>query len=215
MKTVFKPGLYAITPQCYPDASRVLRDVGLALEGGASMVQFRDKSRDDAWRQKVASGLQSICAQFAAPLIINDDVQLAATVGASGVHLGEEDLAIETARAVLGNEALIGVSCYNALDRAEAAAAEGADYLAFGSVFPSATKPNARRCPLELVSGAHELGLPVVAIGGITAENGRAVIEAGADGLAVISAVFGAQDVKAAAESFSQLWTDQPDEACE
>ena len=208
MKTVFKPGLYAITPQRYPDAARISDEVERALDGGASMVQFRDKSEDDAWRQTVAASLCASCARFDVPLLINDDVHLAAAVGAAGVHLGEHDLAVGAAREILGREGLIGVSCYNSLEMGRKAAAEGADYLAFGSVFPSGTKPEARHCPLEVIAGARSLKLPIVAIGGITPENGRAVIEAGADGLAVIGAIFGAPDVRAAAVKFSQLWAE-------
>lgn len=206
MSPVFKPGLYVITAQRYPDTSGLVREVRQALEGGAAMVQFRDKSGNDDWRRATAVELKAACDEFDAPFIVNDDARLARTAGASGVHLGKGDAPTGEVRALLGRGALIGVSCYDSLDRAKAAAASGADYLAFGSVFPSATKPDAVRCPLAVLTKARSLGLPVVAIGGITPDNGRAVIEAGAHGLAVISAVFDAPDVRLAAESFSRIW---------
>ena len=206
MNTVFKPGLYAITPQRYPDGDRLVREVRLALEGGAAMIQFRDKSQDQAWRGTVAAALKAVCDEFGASLIINDDVRLVEEVGAAGVHLGKDDGPASLARSRLGPHRLIGVSCYDSLDRARAAVAESADCIAFGSVFPSATKPGAVHCPLSVITEARKLGLPVVAIGGITPDNGRAVIEAGASSLAVISAVFDVPDIRRAAESFSSLW---------
>lgn len=174
------------------------------------MVQFRDKSGDNDWRKKVAGMLRADCERFGVPLIINDDVGLAAEIDAAGVHLGKGDSTVESARSVLGRNALIGVSCYDSLARARTAAGQGANYLAFGSVFSSGTKPEAVHCPLATLTSARQLGLPVVAIGGLTPDNGRAAIEAGADGLAVISAVFDAPDVREAAEAFSQLWAGEP-----
>lgn len=174
------------------------------------MVQFRDKSGDHDWRKKVAGMLQADCESFGVPLIINDDAGLAAEIDAAGVHLGQGDTAVESARSVLGRKALIGVSCYDSLARARTAADQSANYLAFGSVFSSGTKPGAVHCPLGILTSARQLALPVVAIGGLTPDNGRAAIEAGADGLAVISAVFDAPDVRKAAEAFSQLWAGEP-----
>lgn len=206
MNTVFNPGLYALTPQRHPDAARLVREVRQALAGGAAMVQFRDKSNDAAWRLDVAKALKAECDARNVPFIVNDDVGLAKSVGASGVHLGREDNAPGSARATLGATALIGVSCYDSLDRARAALEQGASYLAFGSVYSSQTKPGAIHCPLGTLAEAKRFGLPVVAIGGLTPDNGRAVIDAGADGLAVISAVFDAPDIGKAAQSFSALW---------
>jgi thiamine-phosphate pyrophosphorylase len=202
----FKPGLYAITPQRHPDGARLADEIRQALQGGAAMVQFRDKSGDAAWRYETAAKLRALCEEFGAPFIVNDDVALTAFIGAAGVHLGREDAALPEARAALGPDALIGVSCYDSLECGRAAAAQGADYLAFGSVFPSATKAEAVHCPLATLTRARSLGVPVVAIGGITSDNGRAAIDAGADALAVINAVFEAPDVRHAAESFSSLW---------
>ncbi len=206
MNPLFKPGLYAITPQRYPDLGRLCDEVRDVLKGGATMVQFRDKSDDSAWREEAAGILLELCNTHGAALVINDDVQLAMKTGASGVHLGRDDMAPQLAREKLGSDRLIGVSCYNSLDLARRAAADGADYLAFGSVFASGSKPGAVHCPPAVLTQARCLGLPVVAIGGITPDNACAVVNAGADSLAVIGAVFNAADVRSAAESFSGIW---------
>lgn len=200
-----RPGLYAITDGPRDD---LLAACEAALAGGAALLQYRDKTRDAARRLAEARALAASCATFAVPLIVNDDVELAATIGAAGVHLGEDDADIASARARLGANAIVGVSCYDSLDRARALAAAGADYLAFGAFHASPTKPNARTATLSLLRDAKAFGLPLVAIGGITAGNGRAIVEAGADYLAVISAVFGAGDVRGAAQSFAVLFDD-------
>lgn len=170
------------------------------------MLQYRDKTGDAARRLREASALKAICREFDAPLIINDDIELARASGAAGVHLGEGDSGVAAARTALGAGAIIGVSCYDSLQRARDAAAAGADYLAFGAFFPSATKPGARHAKPDLLRDARKLGLPLVAIGGITAENGGPLIAAGADCLAAISALFGARDVRAAARQFAALF---------
>ena len=183
--------------------------VSEAIDGGARLVQYRDKSRDAARRREEAAGLAALCRLHGVPLIVNDDVELASEVGADGVHLGRDDPAVATARRRLGEAALIGVSCYDRFERAVAAAAAGADYVAFGRFFPSATKPDAVRAETGLLRRARrELGLPVVAIGGITPENGGALIAAGADMLAVVRAVFAAADVRAAAAALARLFQD-------
>jgi thiamine-phosphate pyrophosphorylase len=128
-----------------------------ALEGGARVLQYRDKTRDASRRLDEARALQSLCARFAVPLIVNDDVELAAAIGAAGVHLGEDDDDLAPARARLGAQAIIGVSCYDSLERARHFAAAGADYLAFGAFFPSPTKPHARRASLDLLRDARAL----------------------------------------------------------
>jgi len=206
MKPVFKPGLYAITAQRYPDMRRLVTEVQHALEGGAAMIQFRDKSKDRAWREDAAGAILEICNGFDAPLLINDDARLVLATGAAGVHLGKNDMSVISARELLGPNKLIGVSCYNSPERASQGVADGADHLAFGSVFASASKPEAVRCELDVIRQARSSGLPVVAIGGITPDNGRAAVEAGADALAVIGAVFDAPDVRKAAASFSEIW---------
>ena len=195
-------GLYAISDGPRRD---LVDACGAALAGGASLLQYRDKSADRARRRDEATRLAQICAAHGKPLIINDDVALAAAVGA-GVHLGEHDTDIAAARATLGPDAIIGVSCYNDLERARAAAEAGADYLAFGAFFPSQTKPQARRADASLLVAARAFGLPLVAIGGITADNAPQLIAAGADFVAVVSDVFGAADIEAAARRYLSLF---------
>ncbi|WP_062537877.1 thiamine phosphate synthase [Mizugakiibacter sediminis] len=196
-------GLYAITDGPRAD---LLDAAAAALDGGAALLQYRDKTADGPRRLQEARALARLCADRGVPLIVNDDVALAAAAGAAGVHLGEEDAAIAEARARLGDGAIIGASCYDSLARARQLAAAGADYLAFGAFFPSGTKPGARRAAPALLREARALGLPLVAIGGITPDNGGPLIEAGADYLAVIAAVFGAADVRAAARRFADLF---------
>ena len=196
-------GLYVITDGPRPD---LLEVVALALAGGARLLQYRDKTDDHARRLAEARAIAALCAIHGVPMIVNDDVTLARVAGASGVHLGEDDGDVAAARAVLGPDAIIGVSCYDSLERARQLAAAGADYLAFGAFFPSPTKPHARRASFELLRQTAALGLPRVAIGGITPDNGGPLIDAGADYLAVISAVFGDPDVQSAAARFAQLF---------
>jgi len=204
---VFPPGgLYAITPSCYPDDQRLLDDCTAALRGGARLLQFRDKSGDRTWRLEVGKRLLDACRQHQVPLIINDDIELALQLGAAGVHLGQEDVTIAEARSVLPAGSIIGATCHNRLDLARSVAEQGATYLAFGSMFPSATKPGAVSCPPQILIAAQSLGLPLVAIGGITLENGRLLIESGADYLAVIDALFAQGDVRGTAAKFASLW---------
>lgn len=174
------------------------------------MLQYRDKTREADRRFREAHALAGLCREFGVPLIVNDDVELARSCSAAGVHLGEDDAAIAAARAALGPDAIIGVSCYDSLKRGREAASGGADYLAFGAFFPSPTKPSARHATPALLRDARTLGLPLVAIGGITPDNGASLIAAGADLLAVISGVFGAADIHAAARQYAELFdTDQ------
>ncbi|HEX8777785.1 MAG TPA: thiamine phosphate synthase [Rhodanobacter sp.] len=196
-------GLYAITDGPRNDLSAV---VAQALAGGARVMQYRDKTTDAGRRRADAAALRQLCDLHAVPLIINDDVALAVAVGAAGVHLGRDDGDVAAARAALGAGAIVGVSCYDSLQRARDAAAAGADYVAFGAFFPSPTKPHAARASLDLLRQSATLGLPRVAIGGITPDNAPSLVEAGADFLAVISAVFGAPDVRAAAQRFARLY---------
>jgi thiamine-phosphate pyrophosphorylase len=198
-----RPGLYAITDGPRSDLFAACE---AALDGGATLLQYRDKTRDTDRRLEEARALAALSARYRVPLIVNDDVELAAATGADGVHLGQDDSDIASARTRLGASAIIGVSCYDSLERARDLAAAGADYLAFGAFFPSPTKPNARKATPTLLREAKPLGLPLVAIGGITAGNGRVIVDAGADYLAVISAVFGAKDPRAAAGSIAALF---------
>ena len=200
-------GLYAITPE-QPDTARLLQQVRAALAGGAAVVQYRSKSQDVALQHEQASELLALCHAFDVPLIVNDSLRLADLSGADGVHLGREDGSLRQARIVLGAEKIIGVSCYNSLELALAAEKGGADYVAFGSFFPSATKPGAVAAPLELLQQARKrLHVPIVAIGGITIENAPALIEAGAAAVAVISGLFDAPDIELAARQYSQLFS--------
>lgn len=196
-------GLYAISDGPRADLIDVCT---AALGGGARMLQYRDKTLDHARRLHEARALQEACAQHEIPLLINDDIELAAVVGAAGVHLGAGDAAIRIARDRLGPSAIIGASCYESLDRARAMAAAGADYLAFGAFFRSPTKPQAVVAPLQLLRAGRAVCLPVVAIGGITLDNARTLVDSGADAIAVISALFGASDVRATAARFAALF---------
>jgi len=200
-------GLYAITdPGLIPPREWVVR-AEAAIAGGATLLQYRDKSSAEPQRLSRAQALTSLCHARRIPLIINDDIALAAAVGADGVHLGRDDARLDEARQRLGPHAIIGVSCYNALPRAVAAAEAGADYVAFGRLFPSPTKPRAPQADVETLHNAkRRLNIPVAAIGGITADNGAALIAAGADLLAVIHGVFGQSDVEAAARSIAELF---------
>ncbi len=200
-------GLYAITDSALCARHGVEADVAAAIRGGAVMVQYRDKSTDQARREQEARALLAVCRKRQVPLIINDDVELARIIGADGVHLGAEDAGLRSARSRLGPQALIGISCYNSLELARKAQRAGADYVAFGAFHDSPTKPATVRAPLALLSEAGDnLHLPVVAIGGITPENGAALVESGANLLAVISGVFGGDDPEQAARSYASLF---------
>ena len=201
-------GLYAITPQTM-DTHALVAKVAAALDGGAAAVQYRSKDLDPATREAQARALARVLAARGGVYIVNDDPVLAKAVGADGVHIGADDASIDAARELLGPERLVGVSCYDDLGRAERAVAQGADYIAFGSFFASPTKPHARRADLALLSRARLLGVPVVAIGGITAQNARALVDAGADAVAVISDVFDhpdGEDVRSAADALARCF---------
>lgn len=198
-------GLYAITPD-EPRTDILLRKVGEALRGGASAVQYRNKTADPELRREQGCALAALCRAAGVVFIVNDDLELALELDAGGVHLGADDGDLAEARQRLGQAKLLGASCYNRLELAEAAAKAGADYLAFGSVFASATKPGAVRAPLAIFAQARRgIDLPLVAIGGITLENAPRVFAAGADAVAVISAVFDAADIAASAAGFTRL----------
>ena len=205
-------GLYAITRET-DDTSYLLTSVEAALRGGAAVVQYRDKSGDVARQHEQASELLAVCRRYHVPLIINDSLRLADLVGADGVHVGRDDGAIHEARIVLGPEKIIGVSCYQSLERAVAAQAAGADYVAFGSFFPSSTKPDAQRAEPDLLrEAARVIHLPLVAIGGITLNNAVSLIDAGADAIAVISALFDSTDIEETARQFADLFMDETED---
>lgn len=205
MKAEIK-GLYAITPEC-ADTGLLLEQATQALQGGASVMQYRSKSGDVALRHEQATELLALCRRHRVPLIVNDDVRLAALTDADGVHLGDEDAGLKEARINLGPDKIIGVSCYQDLARAQQLEAEGADYVAFGSFYPSSTKPQARPCALDVLTEAKKtLRVPVVAIGGITTENAATLVAAGADAVAVISALFDSVDIARTAAQFASLF---------
>jgi thiamine-phosphate pyrophosphorylase len=200
-------GLYAVTDGRLIPTGELVTRVAQAIAGGAVMIQYREKHKAREVRQQEAAALQALCRERGIPLIINDDIELAARVGAAGVHLGREDASIAQARERLGPHALVGVSCYNRLERAREAAAAGAGYVAFGRFFPSATKPGAVQAETILLEQARaQLELPIVAIGGITPANAPELIAAGADLLAVIHGVFGQPDIEAAARRYAALF---------
>jgi thiamine-phosphate pyrophosphorylase len=199
-------GLYAVTPEARDDAWLEQR-VRQALLGGARLVQYRSKSTGAAVKLRQAQELRALCRMHGALFIVNDDAELAGLCRADGVHLGREDASIASARERLGETALIGASCYDDLARAQRCADAGADYLAFGSFFPSTVKPDAVRAPLELLHEARRRWqLPLVAIGGIRPDNASGLIAAGADALAVIGALFHVPDTHAAAQELARLF---------
>lgn len=199
-------GLYAITDASLRGDSLAER-VEQAIAGGARVIQYRDKSNDPNTRQAEASALLQVCRRAKVPLLINDDVDLATHIEADGVHLGRDDTAYAEARARLGADSIIGVSCYNQPELALQAAQRGADYVAFGRFYPSQSKPNAVQASAEMLSQTRaQIDCPIVAIGGISAENGAPLIAAGADMLAVIRGIFATDDVYQAARSVHLLF---------
>ena len=199
-------GLYLVTPDC-DDTGLLCVQVSQALQGGVSLVQYRHKTASDTLRLEQATALLALCRQFNVPLLINDHVALAAALDADGVHVGQHDSAITAAREVLGAQKIIGASCYNRFELAEQAQAAGASYVAFGACYPSSTKPNAPSAAAALFTQAKQsLSVPVVGIGGITLDNARPLVEAGADALAVITDIFQAADIAARCRQYQPLF---------
>jgi thiamine-phosphate pyrophosphorylase len=184
-------GLYLITPDC-SDTTRLCVQVRALLQQPIALLQYRHKTANKTLRRQQAKALQALTVHVGIPLIINDDWQLAMDIGADGVHLGAEDADPAWVRTQVGTTMLIGVSCYNDLQRAKMLSQCDVDYLAFGALFPSPSKPNARQAPLAVLHEARKFQKPIVAIGGISLENSADVIAAGADFIAVISGVFSA-----------------------
>ncbi|MBU1189387.1 MAG: thiamine phosphate synthase [Gammaproteobacteria bacterium] len=205
LATLNLPGLYLITPDGW-SCGRLQARLKPMLRSGIAMLQYRDKRATAGQRLATAQMLASLCRAYQTPLIINDDVTLARQVQAAGVHLGRDDNDPRLAREQLGADAIIGSSCYNDLALAARMRSAGADYLAFGSVFASATKPTAQRCGLEILQQARSLGLPLVAIGGIRLDNAAQTLHAGADMLAVISDVFDAADPGRRVQGYQRLF---------
>ncbi|MGH8396625.1 MAG: thiamine phosphate synthase [Gammaproteobacteria bacterium] len=200
-------GLYAITDSQLTPEEKLLPAVEAVIRGGACLVQYRDKSNEKARRERETRALLQLCHDHDVPLIINDDVNLAAVIGADGVHLGRDDTSFQEARVQLGPRAVIGVSCYGSLEQAVDAVHAGADYVAFGNFFLSPTKPEAVSASLSILREARQqLNVPTCAIGGITPDNGGIVINAGADMLAAISGLFAQDDIEAAARRYARLF---------
>ena len=200
-------GVYAITDCENITADEVLSRTESILRIGVALFQYRNKTDDQNVKRALALKLQSLCKKYKTPFIVNDDLKLAEEIAADGIHLGQHDKEIETARAVLGNK-IIGISCYNDFNRAVIAEQSGADYIAFGSFFPSSTKPDALKADIDLIVKAKEkLTVPIVAIGGITPENGKELINAKVNYLAVISGLYSAPDTINSTLAYKQLFT--------
>jgi thiamine-phosphate pyrophosphorylase len=207
MKLFPARGLYAITQTDGKSPGTVIAEVEAAIRGGAAVVQYRDKNPGNALY--LARELVKLCHRHEVPLLINDDLELALEAGADGVHLGKDDGHIREARERLGQEAIIGISCYDSLERALEAQAHGATYAAFGRFFPSGTKPLAAPARVDTLRQAKQaLSIPIVAIGGILPENGAALLAAGADLLAVIGGIFD-RDPEASARAYQRLFVRQ------
>lgn len=200
-------GLYLVTPDC-DDTELLIANVTQALQGGISVLQYRHKTASASLRKAQAAALLALCRAANTPFVINDHVALAAELDADGVHVGQHDSAVLLARELLGPNKIVGASCYNRFALAEQAQLAGASYVAFGACYPSVTKPEAPRASRELFAQAKQsLTVPVVGIGGITLENARPLIAAGADALAVITDIFQAPDMAARCRQFQSLFT--------
>jgi thiamine-phosphate pyrophosphorylase len=199
-------GLYAITPDM-ADLNTLIQKTQLAIEGGAFMVQYRSKIDDRDAKMRQCSAILRLCREYEIPCIVNDDVDMCRVLEADGVHLGEKDDNIAEVRHILGEDAIIGSSCYNQIERARQAQKEGASYVAFGAIFPTSTKPQAPRATLELLKEAkREIQIPIVAIGGITVNNAHDVTKTGIDAIAVITSLYEAKTIKETAETFSKMF---------
>ena len=202
-------GLYAITPD-ETNTDVLLSKIEAALQGGISVLQYRNKLASPKLQTQQARAILPICRQYQVPFIINDSVKLCLTLDADGVHIGADDGNLSEIRARLGSGKILGASCYNRFELAQAAQQSGANYVAFGACFASSTKPTAPVANLDLFKLAQtQLNIPAVAIGGITLENASLAIEAGANSIAVINAIFNASDVKSATQHFSKLFNDK------
>ncbi len=210
MKLLPAKGLYAITDCENLTTEQLVHKTEQILRTGAAMLQYRNKYDDFTVRESQAGQLQMLCGKYNVPFIINDDIELASAINADGVHLGKDDHNCEQARALFGQQKIIGISCYNDLNRAMAAESMGASYIAFGAFFPTQTKNNTVKAGPELIREAKQrLKLPVVAIGGITPENGKSLIDAGADFLAVISGIYGPADPAQVMQSYITLFNNK------
>jgi thiamine-phosphate pyrophosphorylase len=199
-------GLYAITPDLV-DLNTLIEKTRFAIEGGAFMVQYRSKIQNRDVKMQQCAAILRLCREYEVPCIVNDDVDMCRTLNADGVHLGKEDDNIAEVRRILGEDAIIGSSCYDQLNRANEAQKEGATYVAFGAVFPTTTKPHAPRATLALLREAKfQIQIPVIAIWGITMNNAHEVIETGIDAIAVITSLYESNAIKETAETFSRMF---------
>ena len=199
-------GLYAITPDS-ADLNTLIQKTKSAIEGGAFMVQYRSKIHDRDVKMQQCAAILCLCREYEIPCIVNDDVDMCRILEADGVHLGEKDHNIAEVRNILGEDAIIGSSCYDQLNRAKSAQKEGASYVAFGAMFPTSTKPNAPRATLALLKEAkREIQIPIVAIGGITVNNAHDAIKTGIDAIAVITSLYEAKSIKGTAETFVKMF---------
>lgn len=198
-------GLYLITPD-EADTARLLARVAPLLAQDVAWLQYRNKAADAALRREQAAALQALCAPAGVPLLVNDDAALALAIGAAGAHLGEDDGDVAAARALLGPDAIVGASCYDRPELAGRAVAAGASYVAFGAFFPTSSKATTRRATVDLLRNAAPLGVPRVAIGGITPANAGPLVDAGADLVAVIGGVFEAPDPVAAVRAYARCF---------
>ncbi|AHI29059.1 thiamine phosphate synthase [Marinobacter similis] len=208
MSNILQPGLYAITDSKLTPPESLIASVDAALRGGAVLIQYREKSAPMPDRLRQAQDLQAICSNAGVPLLINDDVELARRIGAAGVHLGQTDGSHRQAREVLGEDAIIGITCHADLELAQKACDAGASYLAFGRFYHSGTKPNAPAASPSVLTSARRFQRPLTAIGGITVDNGTPLILAGTDMLAVVGGVFGGSpaDIEQRARAFTRLF---------
>ncbi len=199
-------GVYAITDCEYLTTYELLNKTESILRVGVALFQYRNKTEDKKNKKELAVMLQALCEQYKTPFIVNDDLKLAKEIAADGIHLGQHDTNIDTARRVLGDK-IIGVSCYDDFNRAIFAEKSGADYIAFGSFFPSITKPDAAKANIDLIIKSKEkFNIPVVAIGGITQENGKKLINAKVDYLAVINGIYSSEDAATSILAYNNLF---------
>ena len=206
MKIPRNSGIYVISDCKKNTVENLLKKTEKILETGISLFQFRDKYSDYDLKKMIALKLQALCKKYNTPFIVNDDVMLAETIQADGVHLGKNDMPIKMARKILGKK-IIGISCYNSLENAVNAELKGADYVALGSFFDSPTKPDAKKIPIELLSTIKSrVNIPIVAIGGITPENGKYLMEKKVDFLAIISGIYESTDIVESVKAYNKLF---------
>ena len=199
--------MYAVTPNDL-DTARLCNNVEAALRGGVKLVQYRNKMTDTGLRLMQASALLALCRSFKVPLVINDHLDLCAQIDADGLHLGATDCDLSAARRLLGNDKIIGASCYNQIDLALKAKEAGASYVIFGVSFNSDSAPDALEVPLsEFIEAKQKISIPIVVIGNLTLDNAAQVIKAGATSIALMNGLFNAKNIQETSQQFAQLFT--------